>query len=232
DHGEVTGGLVLMRDVADVRRRDRLLLSKDETIREVHHRVKNNLQTISSLLRLQARRLPLGDGKTALEEAERRIRSIALVHEILSREPGQQVPFNEIVEQVVRMAKDAVVDEKPVAIDVAGDAGELPTEMATPLAVVLTELLQNAAEHAFAGRPDPPEGRRVDVTLANDGEIVTVRVHDNGRGLPADFSVNDTDSLGLSIVRNLVTSQLNGTIEMLTDGGTVVVLRLPATQPA
>jgi two-component sensor histidine kinase len=232
DHGEVTGGLVLMRDVTDVRRRDRLLLSKDETIREVHHRVKNNLQTISSLLRLQARRLPLGDGKTALEEAERRIRSIALVHEILSREPGQQVPFNEIVEQVVRMAKDAVVDEKPVAIDVAGDAGELSTEVATPLAVVLTELLQNAAEHAFSGLPDPPGGRRVDVSLANDGDTVTVTVHDNGRGLPEGFSVDGSNSLGLSIVRNLVVGQLNGTIEMLTEAGTRVVLRLPATQPA
>jgi two-component sensor histidine kinase len=129
------------------------------------------------------------------------------------------------------MAKDAVVDEKPVAIDVAGDAGELPTEVATPLAVVLTELLQNAAEHAFPGRPDPPGGRRVDVTLFNDGTTVTVRVHDNGRGLPDGFSVDASNSLGLSIVRNLVTGQLSGTIDMRNDGGAVVELRLPVAHP-
>jgi two-component sensor histidine kinase len=93
----VTGALVLLRDVTDVRRRDRLLLSKDQTIREVHHRVKNNLQTIGSLLRLQGRRLPPGEGRQALAEAERRIRSIALVHEILSRATGEDVPFDEIV---------------------------------------------------------------------------------------------------------------------------------------
>jgi two-component sensor histidine kinase len=231
EHGEATGGLVLMRDVTDVRRRDQLLLSKDETIREVHHRVKNNLQTISSLLRLQARRLPVGGGKTALEEAERRIRSIALVHEILSREPGQQVPFNEIVEQVVRMANDAVVNDRPVRFELSGDAGELPAEVATPLAVALTELLQNAVEHAF-GSPDEPgavalEDQAVKVSLVNDGTQVTVEVCDNGRGLPEGFSIDETNSLGLSIVRNLVTGQLHGTIEMFTDGGTTAVLRLP-----
>ena len=83
---QVTGAVLLVRDVSELRRRDRLLLTMDATIREVHHRVKNNLQTISSLLRLQARREPPGGGRTALEEAERRIRSIALIHEILSRE--------------------------------------------------------------------------------------------------------------------------------------------------
>ena len=93
----VTGAMVLLRDVTDLRRLDRLLLSKDAAIREVHHRVKNNLQTISSLLRLQARRLEPGKGQEALREAERRVRSIALVHEILSREPGDDVPFDEIV---------------------------------------------------------------------------------------------------------------------------------------
>ena len=237
EHGEATGALVLMRDVTDVRRRDRLLVSKDETIREVHHRVKNNLQTISSLLRLQARRLPVGGGRTALEEAERRIRSIALVHEILSREPGQQVPFNEIVDQVVRMANDAVVNDQPVRFTVTGEAGELPAEVATPLAVALTELLQNAVEHAFGdadgdgaqagGGPVAEVEPKVEVSLTNDGGQVTVDVCDNGRGLPEGFSIDATNSLGLSIVRNLVTGQLHGTIEMWTDGGTTVQLKLP-----
>jgi two-component sensor histidine kinase len=95
--GEVTGGVLLLRDVTEVRKRDRLLLSKDATIREIHHRVKNNLQTISSLLRLQGRRLNSDEAKAAVAESVRRIRTIALVHETLSREPGDDVAFLEIV---------------------------------------------------------------------------------------------------------------------------------------
>src|SRR3954449_5306012 len=121
DNGKVNGALVLMRDVTDLRRRDRLLLSKDQAIREVHHRVKNNLQTISSLLRLQGRRLSPGEGRVALAEAERRIRSIALVHEILSREAGEQVDFNEIVPLLVRMAEDGFLSDRRVTFQVDGE---------------------------------------------------------------------------------------------------------------
>src|SRR5487761_443983 len=145
----VTGAVILLRDVTDVRRLDRLLLSKDAAIREVHHRVKNNLQTISSLLSLQARRVGDRAARVALEEAERRVRSIALVHEILSRDPGDQVPFREIVHSLVQMAEDSVVSARPVKIEVEGDLGEGTADVASPLAVILAELLQNAVEHAF-----------------------------------------------------------------------------------
>jgi two-component sensor histidine kinase len=227
--GAVKGAVVLMRDVSDLRRRDRLLLSKDAAIREVHHRVKNNLQTISALLRLQGRRLGEGEGRSALDEAERRVRSIALVHEILSREATDQVDFNEILPSLVRMADDLAPGEHPVRFGHDGEAGELPAEVATPLAVVLTELFQNAAEHAFpngAVRGEP----HVDILLhRNDGELV-VEVRDNGAGLPPGFSVDETQSLGLSIVRDLVRSQLGGSIVMRTDEGTVVELRIPVTE--
>ncbi len=227
--GSVSGALVLMRDVSDLRRRDRLLLSKDAAIREVHHRVKNNLQTISSLLRLQARRLDAGEGKNALEEAERRIRSIALVHEILSRDATDQVDFNDILPSLVRMAEDLLPHDQPVRIGVQGEAGELSADVATPLAVILTELLQNAAEHAF---PDdagyrPAEPLRIHVGLRrSDGQLL-VEVRDNGAGLPEGFSVDQTTSLGLSIVRDLVRTQLGGTIVMRTECGTIVELTVP-----
>ncbi len=226
--GEVTGALVLSRDITDLRRRDRLLLSKDATIREVHHRVKNNLQTISSLLRLQGRRLPPGEGRVALWEAERRIRSIALVHEILSRDPAEQAAFNDIVEPLVRMAKEGVLSpDHPVRFSVEGDAGEVPAELATPLAVVITELLQNAVEHAFPETMPAAHERRVRIVLRNDGIVVAVKVHDNGRGLPLGFSIETSEGLGLSIVRDLVMGQLGGTIEMHQDSGTRVELRVP-----
>ncbi|HUR78017.1 MAG TPA: sensor histidine kinase [Acidimicrobiales bacterium] len=228
--GEVTGGLVLLRDVTDIRRRDRLLMSMDATIREVHHRVKNNLQTISSLLRLQARRLNSVDGKEALREAERRIRSIARVHEVLSMDPRDQVPFGEIVRDLVRMAEEAVFGGHVVEFRIEGDAGELHAEVATPLAVVISELLQNASEHAFpvADETEGGDGHGlVLVKLHNDGVDLDVEVRDNGEGLPEGFTPESTDSLGLSIVTNLVTSQLKGSIEMFSDHGTVVHLHIP-----
>jgi two-component sensor histidine kinase len=226
--GEVTGGLVLLRDVTDIRRRDRLLLSKDESIREIHHRVKNNLQTISSLLRLQARRLSSLDGKQALREAERRIRSIARVHEVLSMDPGDQVAFGDVVRDLVRMAEESVVGGRHVEFRIDGDAGELHAEVATPLAVVISELLQNASEHAFPEDDgDAEQHGLVSLSLHNDGHDLEVEVRDNGEGLPEGFTPESTDSLGLSIVTNLVTSQLKGTISMHSDKGTVVELRIP-----
>jgi len=218
-----------MRDVSDLRRRDRLLLSKDAAIREVHHRVKNNLQTISSLLRLQARRLDAGEGKSALEEAERRIRSIALVHEILSRDATDQVDFNDILPSLVRMAEDLLPHDQPVRIGVRGEAGELSADIATPLAVILTELLQNAAEHAFPhdAHYRPVEPLRIQVGLSRSDGKLLVEVRDNGAGLPPGFSVDETTSLGLSIVRDLIRTQLGGTIAMRTECGTIVELMVP-----
>jgi two-component sensor histidine kinase len=235
----VTGGLVLMRDISELRRRDRLLISMDATIREIHHRVKNNLQTISSLLRLQGRRLDSPEAKSAIEESVRRIRSIALVHEILSRETGDDVSFQEIVRPLVRMVEEAVQSpDRPVRFRVEGDAGRVPARVATPLAVVLAELLQNAVDHAF-----PEEGAlmvdevRVLVQLVNDGDELHVKVADNGVGLPDDFLLEQQSGLGLSIVRTLVTSQIEGSIEMRNrrpdeppgggGTGTVAELRLP-----
>jgi two-component sensor histidine kinase len=236
DEGEVTGALVLLRDISELRRRDRLLISKDATIREIHHRVKNNLQTISSLLRLQGRRLESPEAKEAVEESVRRIRSIALVHETLSRETGDDVNFSEIVRPLVRMVEESLLGpDRKVRFLVEGDAGILPARVATPLAVVLTELLQNAVDHAFPhgddGEPEP-EGHVV-VHLENDGITLNVRVVDDGCGLPEGFAIEDATGLGLSIVRSLVTSQVEGTIVMRRgdEGGTVVDLRVPVDLP-
>lgn len=229
--GEVTGAAILVRDVTDLRRRDRLLLSKDAAIREVHHRVKNNLQTISSLLRLQARRLGDGAGRTALLEAERRVRAIALVHEILSREAGDQVPFDEIVHALVRAAQDASDAGTPLSVRVEGDLGEVPAEVATPLAVVVAELLQNAVEHAFppgtlrSGCRDASP--RVDLVLRDEPAALVVEVRDNGVGVPEGFDLDRTRSLGLSIVRDLVRTQLGGTIRLSSGAGTTVHLEIP-----
>ena len=240
----VTGGVVLLRDVSELRRRDRLLLTKDATIREIHHRVKNNLQTISSLLRLQARRLKSQEAIEAIAESVRRIRTIALVHETLSHEAGEDVSFIEIVRPLLRLVEEGLQStDRPVKFSVIGDGGRLPATVATPLSVVILELLQNAVDHGF---PEGSRGGSVLVVLGihEDGAL-TIRVIDNGRGLKPDFEMANVTGLGLSIVRTLVTTELAGTIQMraakvsdsakdLTiaeDGdGTVVELLIPAVR--
>jgi two-component sensor histidine kinase len=229
EKGKAVGAMVLIRDVSDVRRLDRILMSKDATIREIHHRVKNNLQTIASLLRLQGRRLRSPEARAALAESERRIRSIAIVHETLSRETGDVVPFNEIVRPLARLVEETSSSpEHQIRFRVEGDAGELPGEVATPLAVVLNELMQNAVDHAF---PENTREARVEVTLARDEEYVEIEVRDNGVGLPEQFTLDGARGLGLSIVQALVTSELMGSIEMHDDHGTSVRVRVPVEMP-
>jgi two-component sensor histidine kinase len=220
---KVTGALVLIRDVTDLRRRDRMLLLKDATIREIHHRVKNNLQTVASLLRIQGRRLHSDEAKSALAESERRIRSIAIVHETLSHDEGDAVDFDRVAERVVRLVEEGLAGPG-VTIALEGSWGEIPAEVATPLSVALVELLQNSVDHAFDG-----EGR-VAVRLSRENGEATVEVADDGRGLPAGFSIEDHTGLGLSIVRTLVEGDLGGHISMHDEGGTRVRLSVPLAE--
>ncbi|HET8718555.1 MAG TPA: histidine kinase N-terminal domain-containing protein [Nocardioidaceae bacterium] len=212
--GEHIGALVLLRDVTDLRRRDRELVTKDATIREIHHRVKNNLQTVAALLRLQARRVPDGQGRAALEEAVRRVGSIAIVHETLSQTFEEAVDFDEVADRLRLMVVDVGARDGVVGSRRSGSFGQLPAETATPLAMVLTELLQNSVEHAFGERP----GQLV-VTARRLVGRLHVSVEDDGVGLPAGFDPDGSTSLGLSIVRTLVESELDGVLEVGTGAG-------------
>ncbi|GIG85920.1 PAS domain-containing sensor histidine kinase [Plantactinospora endophytica] len=147
--GVPIGALVLVRDMTEVRRRDRALITKDATIREIHHRVKNNLQTVAALLRLQARRVGIPAARAALEESVRRVASIALVHETLSMSSDEAVEFDGIVDRVAAAAAEVAATEVPVRVRRQGSFGVLPAEIATSLVIVLNELLLNAVEHAF-----------------------------------------------------------------------------------
>ena len=212
--GEHIGALVLARDVTDLRRRDRELVTKDATIREIHHRVKNNLQTVAALLRLQARRIDETAAKSALDEAVRRVGSIALVHEILSQQAVEDnVEFDEIADRLALMVGEVTAVGVTARVRREGSFGPLPSEVATPLAMVLTELLQNAVEHGY---PDPAtggEGRIVLDVRRPQGRLV-VTVDDDGQGLPAGFDLETSTNLGLSIVRTLVESELSGSLEL------------------
>jgi two-component sensor histidine kinase len=211
-HGEPLGALVLMQDVTELRHRDRALLSKDATIREIHHRVKNNLQTVAALLRLQARRVSAPEARIALEESMRRVSSIALVHETLSVSMDEVVEFDEVVDRVMRMLSDVSGSAARVIMTRSGTFGELPAEIATALVLVLTELVQNAMEHGF---PDGQQGSVVIDARRARGRL-TVRIVDDGVGLPDGFSMAGSDRLGLQIVRTLISTDLAGTIALQT----------------
>ncbi|HJM72568.1 MAG TPA: sensor histidine kinase, partial [Acidimicrobiales bacterium] len=244
DAGTPTGAIVLVRDVTELRRRDRQLVSKDATIREIHHRVKNNLQTISSLLRLQARRLEGEEAREALGESVRRIGAISLVHETLAQSADDEVGFAEIVRPLVRVVEESVSSPlRPVSITVEGDAGVVPGQVATTMAVVLTELLQNAVDHAFpaaqladqeAGGTDgdsAPGWVRIQLDRRADGLVV--RVVDDGVGIPEGFDVADATGLGLTIVRTFVEGELGGRIRLVPverGRGTVAEVWVPTNR--
>jgi two-component sensor histidine kinase len=228
----VVGALLLVRDVTELRLKERQLLSKDATIREIHHRVKNNLQTIASLLRLQGRRLTSPEAKVALEESERRIRSIALVHETLSRDSSEAVAFKGIVTPLVSMVKEGLVGpDTHIEFPIEGDPGELPAEIATPLAVVLTELLHNAVEHGYRRGEKPEQEGEVKIVMKRENGHLVVEVRDRGAGLPPGFDIERTAGLGLQIVRTLVRSELNGTISHFEDDATVARVEIPLHEP-
>jgi two-component sensor histidine kinase len=227
------GALVLVRDITELRHLDRQLLTKDATIREIHHRVKNNLQTVAALLRLQARRLELPEARAALDEAVRRVGSIALVHETLALTLDEAVAFDDITDQVITMVGDvAGAGDEPgagIAVLRRGSFGLLAAGVATPLAMVLTELLQNAVEHGLAG-----VGGQVEVLVSRREHELIVTVADDGHGLPEGFSADESSRLGLRIVRTLVLSELAGALELRPrpGGGTEAVVTVPLQAPA
>ncbi|GAA4807260.1 PAS domain-containing sensor histidine kinase [Nocardioides caeni] len=223
--GEHIGAMILLRDVTDLRRRDRELITKDATIREIHHRVKNNLQTVAALLRLQARRIDSPEAASALEEAVRRVGSIAVVHETLSQAVEETVAFDDIADRLARLVTDVGSTTAQVRVRREGSFGTLDSEIATPLAMVVMELMQNAAEHGF----DAGGSGEIVLRAERHGAILDVAVEDDGRGLPDGFDLDQATSLGLSIVRTLVESELGGhlTLGRAAAGGTRAGISLP-----
>ncbi len=225
NRGERVGAIVLCRDVTEVRHQERELLTKDATIREIHHRVKNNLQTVASLLRIQARRTHSDVARDALGQAMRRVAAIAVVHDTLSEGLNQNVDFDVVFDRVLKLiAEVASSHNTTVHPKSTGSFGHLPSEYATPLALALTELVTNAVEHGLAGRADG----EVEIVAKRTDEMLRVKVRDNGVGLP-EGQVGS--GLGTQIVRTLIQGELGGTIDWhtLMGSGTEVTIDVPLT---
>ena len=222
DRGERVGAIVLCRDVTELRHQEQELITKDATIREIHHRVKNNLQTVASLLRIQARRSHSDEARESLNQAMRRVAAIAVVHDTLSEGLSQNVDFDAVFERVLLLIAEVASTHNTKAHPTfTGSFGKLPSAYATPLSLALTELVTNAVEHGLAGR----EGN-VETNAARTDETLTVRVRDNGVGLP-EGKVGS--GLGTQIVRTLIQGELGGTIDWhtLVGSGTEVTIEIP-----
>ncbi|MDQ1137550.1 two-component sensor histidine kinase [Microbacterium sp. SORGH_AS 1204] len=222
DRGTRIGAIVLSRDVTEIRHQEQELITKDATIREIHHRVKNNLQTVASLLRIQARRTHSDEARDALTQAMRRVSAIAVVHDTLSEGLAQNVDFDDVFARVLKLvAEVAAAPNTRARTRSTGQFGTLPSQFATPLALALTELVTNAVEHGLAGQ----EGD-VEIAAERTGEMLEVSVRDTGVGLP-EGQVGR--GLGTQIVRTLIQGELGGTIDWhtLMGSGTEVTIEIP-----
>lgn len=219
-----TGALVLVEDVTDAVRREQELHVKEMAIREVHHRVKNNLQTIASLLRIQARRSTNDEAVRALEEAVERVSSMAVVHEMLASSADESVDLTAAVTTVVDMVRRGLTGaDSDITITVGGETGLVPAQVATSFALVVAELVHNAIEHGVG-----PLGHGVvNVSLERGDDDVTLAVRDSAAALSPEFEADSSSHLGLAIVKTVVEDDMRGTLRFEVDGETVVTVDVP-----
>ncbi|WP_314685995.1 histidine kinase N-terminal domain-containing protein [uncultured Bifidobacterium sp.] len=222
-----TGAIVLCRDVTEIRRHEQELETKDATISEIHHRVKNNLQAVSALLRLQARNTRSEEVRKELAEAQRRIQTIAMVHEGLSQTADEIVDFDKVIANLLHMSVElASMNDQHIRISYLGRFGMMPAQDATPLSLVLTELITNSVEHGFEGRT---EGT-ITVSVGRSGNNLNVVVEDDGSGMGAEedhgMARSSGSGLGTQIIHTFVTNDFGGSVrwEPRREGGTRVVL--------
>jgi two-component sensor histidine kinase len=219
------GVLLAIRDETDTRRQEEELQVKAAMIQEIHHRVKNNMQTIASLLRLQSRRAESEEVRQALREGINRILSVAVIHEFLAHQDARVINIRDVSQRIINQIREGVLDhEKGIRMDLRGPNIYLPTQPATVCALVINELLQNALEHGY----ERQDGGTVTINLKDDGEQITISVDDDGVGLPEEFDLSRTSSLGLQIVKTLAEGDLKGKFELYgRDKGVSAVVTFP-----
>jgi len=219
------GVLITIHDATEARRSEDELRVKVAMIQEIHHRVKNNMQTIASLLRLQARRAESDEVRRALQEGTSRILSVAVIHEFLAHQEARVINIRDVSQRIITQVQQGVMDwEAGIRLDLRGPNIYLPTQPATVCALVINELLQNALEHGY----ERQEGGTVTVNLSDDGEQITISGDDDGVGLPEEFDLGQTSSLGLQIVKALAEGDLKGSFELRDrDKGVSAIVAFP-----
>jgi two-component system, sensor histidine kinase PdtaS len=222
---DIGGVLIMVHDATDERLKKQELKVKTTMIQEVHHRVKNNLQTIAAMLRMQARRTQDGDALLAINEAISRILSVAVIHEFLSRHEAQAINVRDVGQRIITQSRQvAVTPGLQISFSLEGPNIYLPSQQATAVALVINELIQNAVEHGFEGE----KSGQVRLVLIDGGDQVKLEIWDDGDRLPADFDLTTTPSLGLQIVRSLVQDDLHGKLTLANhEAGVLAAVQFP-----
>lgn len=215
--GRVSRTVLFLSDVTAIREKERQIMVKDSVIREIHHRVKNSLNTIAGMLRMQARRAKDPDTKEALKISVNRIVSISRIHDILANQNGDCVDWNVLLDQVCHLSIDSLA-VCPIELVRPNKEKKLfvNPEKAVPLAIAASELIHNAIAHGFKNRK---AGRLIVSTVIEDGMLHTF-VKNNGCILGTEFGTEDFD-LGLQIVRTLAEIELNGSFVLKDEGDMV-----------
>lgn len=220
----LVGALLTIHDETEVRRKERELKVKSAMIQEIHHRVKNNLQIIAGLLRMQGRRSESDEVRRALDDSVARILSVAVVHEFFSQQEARVINIKDVSQRIVSHTRQGILQpDKRIRLTLGGPSIYLPAQQATTCALVINELLQNAVEHGYERKP----GGTISVNLRDDGDSVVIAVADDGQGLPDDFSLEQADSLGLQIVQTLVQDDLKGQFELREGDGVSAIVTFP-----
>jgi two-component system, sensor histidine kinase PdtaS len=221
------GALVLFDDVTELRARERVLRVKDATIREVHHRVKNNLQTIESLLRMQMRRTRSEEVRLAFAEAVSRIGAMAVAHDMLSYAADERIDVVPMAATIAEQVRSGLMGStSSVALIVEGEAGSFDAHAATSLALAIAELVHNAIEHGLAGCTRG----RVALRFHRSSTQLRVVVEDDGCGLPEGFSPQACGSMGIALARTMVEDDLTGTLDVVASSfgrGAAFDLQIP-----
>jgi len=222
---DVAGVIIMVHDATDERRKKAELEVKSTMIQEVHHRVKNNLQSVAALLRMQQRRAHEAETRHGLSEAISRILSVAVIHEFLSLDETQSINVRDVCQRIVTQTRQALAPGQLVEFSVEGPAIYLPSQQATATALVINELVQNALEHGYEHQAHG----QVKLVLTDGGDSVKLEICDDGEPLSADFDFSNTASLGLQIVRSLVQADLRGeiTLENQPERGVVATVVFP-----
>ncbi len=224
--GQLRGRIVVIEDVTALRDKEKEIRIQKAVIREIHHRVKNNLQSIASLLNLQARRMKAPEAKEALKESAGRVRSIATIHEYLSNRGTDMVDAMSLAQNLLNNIEAMVRPDFIIIRRISGDTFQLTPAMTTGFALAINEILLNIIKHAFN---DNRVRGTIGLVITNEEDCHRLVVYDDGCGLPDDFDLENTRSLGTTLIKNFIRDDLGGTFIMENnDGrGTRAVITLP-----
>lgn len=231
DGSDTEGALILMADITDRIKKQELLntslTEKEALIKEIHHRVKNNLQIISSLVNLQSGNVSDKNALSALNETQARIRTMALIHEKMYRSTDlSRINLAEYISNLTKALFSIYnTNQFPVSLNLnLAENVKIDMDTAVPCGLIINELVSNSLKHAFPG------GRKGEVTVGltkNDSRVI-LTVSDDGVGFPPDLDHRSTETLGMQLV-NTLTEQLDGNINIVNENGTMVKIDFPLT---